>query len=251
MPDFDLSLVVTVHNETLVSGPTMRAAEMSITYAEQNGFNIERIIAFDAATDECIQYFSQSAFDHWKKVQLSEGDLGRARNVIGRKISSNWIAFLDADDLFSENWLAEGCAILREAEDEGLKVIVHPELNWLFDADKSIFVKPDQDDKLFLPHYFAMYNYYDSLCIAPVEAQLKIPYIHRDIKNGFSFQDWQWSIETMDAGWKHVVARDTIIFKRRRDSSLVTESSNRKAILRSLEPLAIDKILSLGKSRLS
>ena len=39
---------------------------------------------------------------------MDEGDLGRVRNALLPDTDGAFIAFLDADDLFSENWLAEG-----------------------------------------------------------------------------------------------------------------------------------------------
>ncbi|MCW5726858.1 glycosyltransferase family 2 protein [Parvibaculum sp.] len=248
MSDVDISVVVTAHNETIVAGPTVLSAEAACRVAEAGGFSVERLIALDAATDACREFFTQPAFDNWTKVSLDQRDLGRTRNAIMSTVKGRWIAFLDADDLFSENWLIEGARRLAGAEARGERIIVHPEFNWIFDRGHSIFVKPDQDDPIFTPYFFYRSNYYDSLCMAPKEAHLEIPYIHRDIPNGLSFQDWQWNIETMAAGWKHVTAHDTIIFKRRRDDSLVTESRNRQSIIRAIEPMAIDRVRDLGKS---
>ena len=243
----DLSVVVTVHSETIVGGPTMRAADASIDAAIAAGFNVERIIALDNATPQTTAYFTQDAFSHWQQVALQEGDLGRARNAIIRGTTvGDAIAFLDADDLFSENWLAEGMKRLRKAEAEGQRVIVHPEVNWLFDGAASVYWNPEQDDPLFTQYYLYIMNYYDSLCLTPREVHMDIPYVHRDIPAGLSFQDWQFSIETMAAGWRHATAPDTIIFKRRRDNSLVTESQGRRAIVRALPPMRVDKIAALG-----
>ncbi|MEP3948238.1 glycosyltransferase [Ascidiaceihabitans sp.] len=245
--EFDLSVVVTAHSETFVCGPTMRAADASIDAARAAGFSVQAIIALDNATPQTAAYFNQAAFDHWDRVVLTQGDLGRARNeMVTQHTKGSAIAFLDADDLFSENWLAEGMKRLRTAQARGERVIVHPELNWLFDAAASVYWNPEQDDPLWTPYYLYTMNYYDSLCLVPHEAHLEVPYVHRDIPNGLSFQDWQFSIETLHAGWRHAVARDTIIFKRRRDNSLVTESQGRRAIVRSLEAMRIDKVASLG-----
>ncbi len=75
---------------------------------------------------------------------------------------------------------------------------------------------------------------------------MEVPYGYRDLKGGFGYQDWQWNIETMAAGWRHVVARDTIIFVRRRDMSVSVENMQNKTIIRSLEAMAIDRIRKLG-----
>lgn len=248
MTDFDLSVIVTAHNETIVCGPAMRSAEAACAMAEAAGFRIERLIALDSATEHCSEFFHQPAFDNWERVELACKEVGITRNTMSARAKGKLIAFLDADDLFSENWLVEGIRCVQQAEREGLKVIAHPEFNWLFDGGKSVFVKPGQDDPLFTPYYFNIANYYDALSIAPREVHEEILCVTRDIPNGLSFQDWQWGLETMAAGWLHVSVRDTIIFKRRRDSSLVTESNGRQSLVRAIEPLAIDKIANLHKA---
>ena len=126
------------------------------------------------------------------------------------------------------------------------KTIVHPEVNWIFDAHGAVIVKPAQNDPLFTPYYFYMGNYYDALCLAPRTAWIEHPYADREISRGFAYEDWQWNIETMEAGWIHVVAKDTLIFKRRRDSSQTTESYKSKASIRNIDEIAIDRICYLN-----
>ena len=242
----DLSVILTAHDETLVCGPTITSANAAVAAAEAAGITVERIVALDNATPETRAWYAQPALDGWTRLDFEEGDLGRVRNAVLPLSKGRFIAFLDADDIFSENWLREGVLRLRAAEEAGERAIAHPELNWLFDGATSVYLKPDQDEPLFTPWHFYAMNYYDSLCMCPREAHLEHPYVHRDIPNGLSYQDWHFSIETMGAGWKHVSARDTIIFKRRRDESLVGESRNRRSLVRQLEPMAIDRVRDLG-----
>ena len=70
----------------------------------------------------------------------------------------------------------------------------------------------------------------------------------RDVPNGLSYQDFQFTIETLAAGWRHLVVKDAIIFKRRRDVSLVTESNIRKSLVRALPAMAIDRVRGLGSA---
>lgn len=243
----DLTLIVTAHDETLVCGPTIASADLAVEAARAAGFTVQNIIALDKATPETTDYFHQPEFDHWERWVMQEGDLGRVRNALVPQTSGRFIAFLDADDLFSENWLAEGLRVLDQAAQRGERVIAHPEVNIIFDGGKYLLQNVDQDSPLFTPHFLYVRNCYDSLCLTPREAHLEVPYIHRDIPNGLSYQDWQFAIETMSRGWKHVVVQDTIIFKRRRDFSLVVESNNRKSIVRELPEMAIDRIRDLPR----
>ena len=245
----DLTVIVTAHDETVVSGPTMKAADLAVDEARARGYTVQPIIGLDAATPETTAYFTQPAFEHWEHRVFHEGDLGRVRNAMVPDTDGRYIAFLDADDLFSQNWLAEGIAALDAAGERGEAAIAHPELNVLFDGARSVLVNIPQDSPLFAPEYLYFRHYYDSLCMAPREAHLEIPYVSRDVPNGLSYQDFQFTIETLGAGWKHLVVRDTIIFKRRRDFSLVTESNARKSIVRRLPAMAVDRVRDLGRQR--
>ena len=244
----DLTLVVTAHSETLVAGPTMESADRAVAAAREAGYTVQTVIALDRATDATTEYFNQTDFDHWERWVMDEGDLGRVRNAIAPRTDGRYIAYLDADDLFSENWLSKGLTVLEDARGRGEKAIAHPEVIITFDADVGLHQNVEQTSPLFTPYFLYVRNAYDSLCITPREAHLEVPYVHRDIPNGLSWQDWQFAIETISRGWRRVLAPDTIIFKRRRDFSLMVESTGRKALLRSLPEMAIDRIRDLTRT---
>jgi hypothetical protein len=243
----DLTLVVTAHNETLVSGPTMTSADRAVAEARAAGFTVQTVIGLDAPADRTRAYFEQPRFDHWERRVLDEADLGRVRNTLIPELEGRYVAFLDADDLFSRNWLVEGVRALDAALEQGERAIAHPELNVVFDGQRDVVLNVDPRSPLYAPHYLYFRHYYDSLCLAPREAHLEWPYTPRDVPNGLSFQDFQFTIETLSAGWRHLVVPDTIIFKRRRDFSLVTESTGRRSVVRSLPAMAIDRVRDLGR----
>lgn len=248
MRNIDITVAVTAHSETVVAGPPMRSAEMAIQAAEAAGFRVERLIGLDSPSDNCRAFFSQPAYKDWKAVELNVRDLGLARNRLTEIATGRWIAFLDADDMFSENWLTLAARRLAEAEQAGQKVIAHPELNCFFDGVEFVLIKPAQDDPLFTPYYFYFGNYWDSLCMAPRAAVLETPYTARDRAGGFGYEDWQWNIDTMGSGWKHDTIRDTIIFKRRREASLVVEIGQLRAVVHGREIMAIDRMKSFSSS---
>lgn len=248
MSDVDLTVVVTAHDETLVSGPTMASADLAVAAARDAGYTVQTVIALDKATDATTEYFQQGDFDHWERWEMDEGDLGRVRNALVPRTQGRYIAYLDADDLFSENWLVKGLAEVEAARARGERAIAHPEVILTFDGAVGLHQNVDQRSPLFTPYFLYVRNAYDSLCLSPREAHLTVPYVERDMARGLSWQDWQFAIETMSRGWTHVVVRDTVIFKRRRDFSLMVESAGRKSLVRSLPEMAIDRVRDLPHS---
>jgi len=169
-------------------------------------------------------------------------DQGATRNALVQSARGRFLAFLDADDLFTENWLAAGVAQLEAALAEGRKAIAHPDLLRHFDKAKKILMTCGSDDPFFSLHVLAVRNYYDALCIAPVEAWRDIPFAARDLGRGFALEDYQWVVETVFAGWEHIVVPDTVIFKRKRAVSQSQSSRQANAMIRRQDQLRIDKI---------
>lgn len=236
----DITVALNVHDEHVVAGPTMASAAAAIEAARADGHAVEKVIGLDCATAECRTYFSHFRDAGWKLFDLQQGDLGEARNELVKASAGEIIAFLDADDLFSENWLTAGIKKIVSEENLGRNCIVHPELNIFFDAANSCLANCPQDDPVFMSGYWRLANYYDSLAMAPRRAFEEVPYAGRDKENGFGFEDWRWNLETIAAGWKHEIAKDTIIFKRRRDISLLSELGAKKTILWPVNALTID-----------
>lgn len=243
----DVALVVTAHDETLVNGPTMRSADRAVTVARAAGLTVRAVVALAAATDATRTYFAQPCFAHWDHQAHTEGDPGLVRGSVVRGLDCRYVAFLDAGDLLSENWLAAGVAALDEAGRAGERAVAHPELDVAFDGARAIQVGIDQRSPLFTPHYLYLRPYYGSLCLAPPEAHLELPGVSRDVPDGLSARDSPFTIESLDAGWRHLVVPDTIGFKRRRDDSPGTGSAQDTALARALPGLAIDRVRDLGR----
>jgi len=219
-----LTVIVTIHNEGIYIGPCLQSANMAISEYEKKYGNVEKIIGVDNPTKETQTYLNSLNLKDWHIFNINFKDISLVRNYLVSVSSGDYIAFLDGDDLFSSNWLLKSMDIVLQSDEN---LILHPEINWIFDSANHVWYLTGSDSPLFNKYYFYIGNYYDALCFSPRNAYIKNPFVSRSGKQGFGYEDWTWALDTYCSGYKHSISKDTVIFKRRRSESVSTfENSN-------------------------
>lgn len=212
----DISAVLMTHGEGELVIPTLESFNEAVDYARGEDISVQKIITIDRPTKKTKRILDSYDLSDFLILELELGDLGRVRNVAASAAKGKYFAILDGDDFWSYNWLSESYG---KCEDTQESVIVHPEINWLFGEVNNIFYHSDESDDYFDLECMRATNPWDSLCFCSTELILQLPYLKREIDRGYAYEDWNWNMRTAKNGIKHVVARDTIIFKRRRSSS--------------------------------
>lgn len=225
----DITAVITAHREGVMAGLSLKSFLDCIAHAEAGGLMVEKVIVLDQPDTLTSDVFCDAASYGASVLETDFGDQGKARNAAVEQSVGEYIAFLDADDLWGYNWLLEAH---RLCETNPGRIIAHPEFNWFFQGNNNIYVKADQKDPGFIYEFLRIGNYWDALCLAPRQAYTDFPLYDRDIKGGFAFEDWHWNCVTIEAGLVHRIVMDTIHFKRRRESSQTLDASNRRALMR-------------------
>lgn len=188
---------------------------------------VEVIICIDKPNPislEVAKSLSKSCHFRVKLLRVNFGDLSHSRNRSVRSARHSWIAFLDADDLWSFNWLKAAHLYLLNF-DKPEQLILHPEID-IFFPDGYILSMPNQeqlDDPL---GTLLADNVWDSLSIAHRSIYLKHPYRENRLSHGFGYEDWAWNYETVKAGFIHRVVPETCHFKRRSPQSLSQRSKD-------------------------
>lgn len=234
----DVTCVLTAHGEGIMAGLSLRSFLEALEEAASSGVTCQPMVVLDRATPATRAVFSEVRARGVEVVETEFGDQGLARNHAVSLARGEFVSFLDADDLWSVNWLP---AALATARAEGGRAIVHPEFNWYFDRAASIMVNVDETEQdSDIADYLRVGNCWDALCMAPRAAHERFPYCTRRVKEGFAHEDWLWMCETLDGGYRHRVARDTIIFKRRREGSSYQEASGAKVLIQDTPLLRFD-----------
>jgi len=220
-----ISILVTAHSEGLVAHKTMLSIFDAATLLAKRGIGYEVLVHVDNGDDATVEYFARyDDTPHLRVFQNEFGDLGLSRNFLLEQASGQYVSFLDADDLISRNWLA---GALLALENDPAETIVHPAailsfyhasatppVVWL---QRPSFDK-DLDAKVLLGH-----NRWASVFVAPRTLLLRFPY--HPTEDGIGYEDWSFNSATVAANVHHAIAPETVMFYRKRDESLLSQSN--------------------------
>lgn len=225
----DISAVITGHREGRLAVASLRSLWATVEHARENGISVEVIFVLDKPDDATREVFQQFCRDDCTILETEFGDQGAARNLAVSKANGTKIAFLDGDDLWSYEWLTSAYAFLKQ---HGDNVIAHPEYNYFFEGQATIFRHVDQDADEFSMDLLRIGNYWDALCLCDKSVYTKYPFYKREIDKGWAFEDWYWNCETIQGGLHHKVVPDSVLFKRRQRMSQTVRASGSKAQIR-------------------
>ncbi|MEO9078639.1 MAG: glycosyltransferase family A protein, partial [Rhodanobacter sp.] len=156
-----ISAVLTFHRERQMAAATLHAVERMRRFAEARGLRVQLVMTLDGGDKETeaviTAHPSLRDGDELHHVQLF--DLSLCRNYAIERARGEFIAILDGDDLFSENWLAAavGCLVER-----GIQAIAHPQLMIAFGTWNACWEQLDQTDPRFLPETLLSLNHWNA-----------------------------------------------------------------------------------------
>lgn len=216
----DLSIIITAHDEGLLLHKTLLSLIASIKQV-QSYHLIELLVHLDVGDEPTKEYLSRcrDILDLPRDVVLNivEGnlhDLGASRNHAIKHALGDFIFFIDADDLISKNFLPKALAA-AEADSEKL---YHVESILSFGACYELTVNHSALSRDQAAYELCSRNMWPSSVFGKKEIFLAHPYIKTE--NGYGHEDYVFNTETIAANILHEVLPGTILFYRRKESSL-------------------------------
>ncbi len=220
----DITAVITAHDEGLLARASLLSLRESVRQARAIGLSVEIVVILDRAdslTRAVFCDFSRNR-ETLQIYSVDFGDPGLARNFAAENARGEWIAFLDADDIWSCNWLA---AAQTAARSDFREIVWHPEVNVYFGSRSHLFCHIDMDDPDFRISQLAYANAWTALCFARTGLVRELPYPRSDLSSGIGYEDWYWNMEVVSAGAIHKIVPDTSHAIRRRGMSVVTRTN--------------------------
>jgi glycosyltransferase involved in cell wall biosynthesis len=226
----DISAILNVHNEGLLAHSSFLSLLDAKAAAEARGLSVEILVVADTPDHDTARYLEIPSQLGAKVLETTVDDLGLARNVGVQAASSRFVAFLDGDDIWSANWLADAhSAAVQDNRD----VVWHPEASLYFGDNVAPYwlMHPDMDADVDLWVRLALQNPWTSLAFTAREIHLHVPYRRTELTSGFGYEDWAWNADTIADGIIHKVVPRTGHLLRVKGSSLVRRTGTAKALM--------------------
>ena len=220
-----MSVLVAIlgHREGLYLGQAINSAVLAKKHCENNGIDVRIIVVLDNAdqltTDVASMFSTQVTV-----VTSTFGDPGAARKSVLDllHLTESYVAFLDGDDLFGEEWLTR--AFQFASTNPG--AVLHPEFNLFFGNDDVVVTRgQDSDSKTFDKKILIDNNPWSALAFVPCEILRACSYPTNDRLNRIAYEDWTWNIKTLKAGYHHRYVPGTIHFIRLGNLSSTNEKN--------------------------
>lgn len=226
----DITCIVNAHRESHLIHPTLRSVKRARDYADRFGLSIEVKVVLDNPDSETRDVVYTSLGEDGQVDEVMFCDLALSRNHGVEKANSKYIAFIDGDDLWCQNWLVD-CYLL--AAESKRKIVLHPHYNVYFgETHQHYFQHIDMEGDLYEAEYGYWANYWTALSFGLASIYKKFPYRRNDISAGFGYEDWTWNMEIIEHGVIHKVVPNTSHFIRRGkvQESLLDQTNRNQAI---------------------
>ncbi len=237
MPDgIDVTVILNAHREGLLAHRSLASIRRAVAAAEAQGVRCEVLAVLDAA-DDATRACLADAPGVRRIAHVAFGDLAAARNHGVSLAEGQYVAFVDADDLVSANWLAESYGFAA-AFGSRTPWVLHPALNVYFGERRYVYPHVDQESAEFRRGNLFEYNYWTALAFVRTSDAAAMPYRSPREVPGAGYEDWDWNCRTIAAGWLHKVVPGTAHFIRRRGPSMSAGFAAGHALVRPSEYFA-------------
>lgn len=208
------SVLINTHRERHLLSLTLESVSASIDYFATRvpSAKFEIILVCDkgdAVTKEICEEFCER-IPGAQLHNVDFGNLGSSREFGVSKAKSNFIFFLDGDDLVSANWFHEGFNLIKKNPGS----VVHTEYFIGFSGEVFFRRSIPNTDPYFDPHCLVSDWFYCNNCVIDKRIFFDVPIEPYDHSIGYGAEDWHWSCQTQAAGVRRLIADGTSYFYR-------------------------------------
>ena len=211
-----VTAVLNGHREGLLAGMSIASFAEAIGEARGAGIEVQPIFLLDRPDALTRDVFAANPVAGGRTLVTDFGDPALARMHGAALGCGTYVTYLDADDLWSFNWITAATAMCEAA---AVPFVAQSEMNWMFGGIHNFWIHADSTVDGFDPGYMTIGNYWDAMVFAWRQTVLDVPMEANAVKQGFGHEDWHWHTRLLLAGVAHRPVPGTIHMKRRRAGS--------------------------------
>jgi glycosyltransferase involved in cell wall biosynthesis len=224
-----VTAIVNMHREGRLVNSALRSLQRNLTTLADHAVPFEAILILDSPDDSTREVAHEFCPTGGRVMEVALRDLGGARNMAIDAAAGEFIAFLDADDIWGDEWLLRA---LQAAEREEQPTVWHPEASLYFGNEEPYWFLHRDDDILGWDwQTLALRNHWTALCFTSRALLRELPYKPVQVDRGQGYEDWSFNMDVVAASHRHRVVPGTLHLIRKRPYSLVRVSAERNILV--------------------
>ena len=214
-----VAVILNAHRERWYLHTALASVADAVARARaEAGLDVAVHIVLDRPDDLTREVAEASRPEGATMEEVDHGDLALSRQSGIAAVTADFVALMDGDDLWGQDWLVRAHEQARRAT---RPTVWHPDINVIFGGGQpQVFVHADSESPDFDSFELFDHNHWTSLSFAARETYLEFPFHPLHLTRGRGFEDWSWNCRTLAAGVAHRVVPETVHFIRRREGSL-------------------------------
>lgn len=209
--EFDIAAVILGHREGETSLASLRSFDNAVHAARAGGLRVQTIQHLDDPDPTTHGLFDRHRTRETVQILSMLRNSGLARNAAIEAVEAEYVALLDADDIWSIDWLTTAFDYLRTAP---AHVIAHPQFHFCFGNQTRILRLPDQESFEFDLDLMRVVDPWNGLGVCRTSIFRSIPLRTGADGSNATLHDWAWNLDTISAGHVHKVIPQTAVFRR-------------------------------------
>ncbi len=213
----DVSVLVFAHRDRYALNATARSVQRAVDVATQRGWSATVSLIARDPNPQVTEWIEEHAPKTWRTRVLPDAALGPARRDAIAEAAGDFIAIVDAGDLWSRSWLADALdAADTETSSDSVwrpSMVFLTTIDFLTGRFRHTYIQPDMTSSDLAAGDLLAAAPFTSTFVSRRRILDQVPFPIEDVARGWTHVDWWWSVSSAVAGHRHRLVPDSVHYR--------------------------------------